>query len=95
MSKLCLVSEIEVLTKKINSLGYESTNNDMEALVATEQKNAQQVEMLETKLDQLRRSISDKENSVKSKAEGILSIYYTLFVGGATVIYISPSCIML
>ena len=74
MCKLCLVSEVEVLTKKINALGYKSTNNDMEALIATEQENAQQVEMLETKLAQLRTSIADKENSVKSKAEGRLSL---------------------
>ena len=74
MSKLCLVSEIEVLTKKINALGYKASNNDVDALLATEQNNAQQVEMLETKLAQLRTSIADKENSVKSKAEGRLSL---------------------
>ena len=74
MSKLCLVSEIEVLTKKINALGYKASNNDVDALLATEQNNAQQVEMLETKLAQLRTSIADKENSVKSKAEGGISL---------------------
>ena len=74
MSKLCSVSEIEVLTKKINALGYKASNNDVESLLATEQNNAQQVEMLETKLAQLRTSIADKENSVKSKAEGRLSL---------------------